>query len=141
MIASQARGARCTVGLAYVKDEVVFAEPTVVGLDHRTRYSIEFLPNDWLGARGEIYVPDPAASEVYQALPITREWQLVQDTGDTVVVVFDLSLETFTAFEDQRFKRSDNRRSLVANIGRRRLLHARLFQGASVDCLLQLVKP
>src|ERR1039457_2277677 len=77
---------------------------------------------------------------MYQAIPIARERQLEDNAHHTVVVVLNVSFETLTAFENKRIDLLDYRWPLIANIGWRRMLQARLLHGTSAHRLLQDVE-
>jgi hypothetical protein len=135
--------------IAHVEDEVVFAEPARVGTDERVRVAgdgaVEALAHDRLHARRKIHVPNPAAGQLHQALPVARERKLVDDADHAVVVVLDLALENlflgaFAAAQNERIERTDDRRPLIAHVGRHRVLDLGLLYGARVHRLLQLVE-
>src|SRR5580698_8945672 len=140
MIAGEVGGAGAIESFAHVKDEIVLAEPFFIRLDHRAGDALQPLANDRLDARGEVDVPDPAAGEVDEILPVARKRKLIDDAGHAVVVVLDLSFQLFSRLKNERFERRDDGRPLVAHIRRRRVLHARLLHGARVDGLLQPIQ-
>ena len=69
-------GRRLARGLANVEDEVVLAEPASIGLDQGGGGAVEALADDGLDAGGEIDVPDPAAGEADERVPVAGEGKL-----------------------------------------------------------------
>ncbi len=84
-----------------MEDEVVFAEPARVGLDHGVRGALKTLAHEGLDARGKIHVPNPAAGEVDEAFPIAGKTELVDHADHAIVVILDFALEPFAAAQQQ----------------------------------------
>ncbi len=124
-----------------MEDEVVFAEPARIRLDHGCRGALEALAHDGLNARGKIHVPNPAAGERDEAFPIAGKTELVDDADHAVVVILDFALEAFAAAQHEGIERLSDRRPLVTHIGRDRMLDGWLRHGARFHDLLQPVEP
>ena len=119
--------------VAHVEDEVVFMQPALVELDQRGPGALDLLFDDLLGEAGEIGVPNPAAGEADERVPVAGKRQLEDHAEHAVIVVLDLHVEAFAAFEDQRFDRLDDRSALEADVSRRRMLEAGLLAAGSKD--------
>ena len=135
----EVQGQRLAWGFADVEDEVILAEPAAIGLDQGGGGAVEALADDGLDAGGEIDVPDPAAGEADERVPVAGKGNFEQDADDAVVVVLDLAGEAFAGFEDQRVGGNDDGRALIANVGGGDVLEAGLLDGSAVDDLLEAV--
>ena len=124
-----------------MKDEVVLAQPAPIGLDHGTGDALKLLAHDGFNTRGEVDIPNPAAGQVHEAFPIAGERKLIKNAGNAVIVVLYFAFEALAAFELECFKRADDGRTLVTDVGGRGVLHAGLLHGARVHGLLQQVEP
>src|ERR1019366_5054861 len=126
-------GRRIAGDVAYVEDEVIFMQPAVVELDQGGAGALDFLFDDFLGEAGEIGVPNPAAGEADERVPVAGKGQLEDDAQNPVIVVLDLNVKALAAFENQRLDRFDNRGTLEADISGGRVLEARLLAAGSED--------
>src|ERR1700680_2351776 len=88
----------------------------------------------------EVDIPDPAAAQAHQRVPIAGKRQLEDHAQHSVVVILDLSLEPLSALQNQLFGRRDHWGSLVPNVGRSGVLEVGLLQRARAKKLPQLVK-
>ena len=93
-----------------------------------------------LGAGGEIDIPDPAAGEADQGVPIAGKGELVKDADDAIVVVFDFAGELLAGIEDEGIGGHDDGRALVADVGGSGVFEVGLLDGAAVNDLLQAVE-
>src|SRR5579862_9986128 len=108
-------------------------QPTVVEFDECRPGALDLLFDDLLGEARKIGVPNPAAGETDERIPIARKRQLENDTQNTVIVILDLDVETFAAFEDQRLDWLDNRGTLKPDVSRGRVLEAGLLAAGSLS--------
>ena len=98
--------------LAHVEDEVIFVQPIVIGLDQRGAGAFDLLLNDLLGEAGEVGIPNPAAGQADERVPVAGKRQLEDHAEYAVVVVLDLGVQALTAFEHQRLDALNHRRPL-----------------------------
>ena len=108
-------------------------QPAVVELDQRGTGALDLLFDDLLGEAGEVGVPNPAAGQANQRVPIAGKGQLEDDAQHAVVVVLDLDVETLAAFENQRLDRLDDRRTLEADVSGSGVLEAGLLAARAED--------
>lgn len=101
---------------------------------------METLAYDRRGVRGEIGLPRPSAYERDEPLPWTGEGKLKDDADDTVVVVLDLAMKSFSSFKNERLGGFDHGRTLVADVSRRRMFESGLLEGRSAEKLPQMVE-
>src|SRR5271169_214125 len=124
---------RITRDVTHVEDEVIFVQPTVVKLDQSRARAFDLLFDDLLREAGEIGVPNPTAGEADQRVPVASKGQLEDHAEHAVIVVLDLDVEPFAAFEDQRLDRFDHWRTLETDVPRSRMLEASLLPPSSED--------
>jgi hypothetical protein len=89
---------------------------------------------------GEIDIPDPSAGKTDEGVPVAGEGKLENNAENTVVVILDFTGETLAAFESERLDGFDDRRALIADVTRSRMLEAGLKEGARAYDLLELVE-
>jgi hypothetical protein len=87
--------------------------------------------------RRKIYVPHPAAGQPDKRLPVAGKRELKDDADHTVVVILELAMQALATLQHQRLDRFHDRRTLIANVSRRGMLHAGLRDGASADDFAQ----
>src|SRR6266516_3190332 len=71
--------------LAHVEDEIVFVQPVFVGLDQGGAGAVELLPDDFLREAGKVGVPDPAAGQADEPIPVAGEGEFEDHAEDAVV--------------------------------------------------------
>src|SRR5712692_4971439 len=124
-----------------MEDEVVFAKPLRIRLDQRRCCSLQLLSRDAGRVAFKVHIPHPAAAQTDQRVPVPREGQFENHAQHAIVVVLDLSFQTFTTFQNQRFNRLDDRGPLVANVAWSRMLEAGLLEGPRTENLAELIEP
>lgn len=125
-----------------MKDEVVFAEPFVVGLDECRRGSGKTFFDGFGCASGKVDLPDPAAGEFDEGIPSAGEGELVlvDDAEDAVVVILDGALELLAAVEDEGIEGFDDRGALVDDVSLCGMLDAGGLYGLGLENGAELVE-
>ena len=136
-----ARRRRESRNLPHVENEVVLTQPFRIGLHQRRSGPLQFLADDAGGVLVKVDVPDPAAAQANQRVPVAGKRQLEDHAQDAVVVILDLAFQALAAVEHQRLNGFDHRGPLVADVSGSRMLEAGLLQGAGAEDLAQLVEP
>src|SRR5690349_8594237 len=113
-----------------MENKVVLAQPFRIRLDQRGSRALQLLARDAGGMFLKVNVPDPAAAHADQGVPVAGKRQLEDHAQYAVVVILDLTLQPFTAVQNQWPDRFHDRRPLVANVSRSRVLEVGLLQGA-----------
>ncbi len=108
-------GGGCAGNLAQVEDEIVLLQPLGgVRLDQRGSGALQFLLHDASCQALEVGVPNPAAGELHQLVPVAGKGQLEDHADHAVVEILDVALQALAAFKNQRFEDLFNRRTLVS---------------------------
>ena len=64
----------------------------------------------------EVDVPDPAAAQADQRVPVAGKRQLEDHAQHAVVVILDLAFEALATVQNQGIDRLHHRRTLIAHI-------------------------
>jgi hypothetical protein len=89
---------------------------------------------------GEVNLPGPAAGEGNQGLPGTGEREMENDADDAIIVVPDLSVESFPGIKDEGFGGLDDRRTLVADVAGRGVLQRGLLDRGRAEKLAEAIE-
>src|SRR5262249_4604690 len=102
----------------YLEDEIVFFQPFGVRFYQRGRCVGQLPLHSFLCTLLKLGTRDPPVCKLHQGIPVSGEWNLIDDAHYSVVVVFDLTFQSLSARERERFDSIDYRRTFKANIGR-----------------------
>ena len=91
------------------------------------------------GEAFEVGVPNPAAGELDELIPVAGEGQLEDHADHAVVEILDVALQALAAFEDEGFEGLFDRRALEADVAGSEVLEAGIG-GAGAEDLAELVE-
>src|ERR1700693_2813997 len=123
-----------------MKNKIVFAQPLRIRFHQRRPRPFQLLVRNLRGMPFEVDVPNPAAAQANQGVPVSRKWQLENHAEHAVIVVLDLSFEAFARFQNQWLDRLNHRRALIANVSRSGMFEAGLLECARPKNLAKLVE-